>query len=56
MLIVLTIGVAGCGERHPAVRRCVDETGALTANRNCQMPAQAGAVHHYAWVYAPAGE
>jgi hypothetical protein len=45
---------AGCGQRHEAVRRCVDDTGAPTDDRNCNVPAPATG-HHYSWVYFPAG-
>src|SRR3954463_12022276 len=54
----LVISAAGalsnCGQKHQAERRCVDENGVFTDDRNCTSPV-AGSPHRYAWVYAPAG-
>lgn len=48
--------LANCGQKHEAVRRCVDENGSFTEDKNCVAGAAvAGGAHHYAWVYAPAG-
>ena len=46
------LALSGCGAKHEAVRRCVDEDGNKVEDRNCTNPPP-GSTHKYAWVYAP---
>jgi hypothetical protein len=54
LVISAATALANCGQKHDASRRCVDENGSFTDDRNCSSPA-AGSPHRYSWVYAPAG-
>ena len=51
--------LSSCGQKHEASRRCVDENGLFTEDRNCGTSGGGAGVasggHHYVWVYAPAG-
>jgi len=55
----LVVSAAGalisCGQRHEAVRRCVDENGNYSDIGNCSSTGTGIAGHHYTWVYAPSG-
>jgi hypothetical protein len=55
----LVVSAAGalisCGQRHEAVRRCVDENGNYSDNGKCSSTGTGIAGHHYTWVYAPSG-
>src|SRR5437763_9858755 len=53
-VISAAAALSSCGQKHQAERRCVDENGTFTDDRNCASPV-AGSPHHFAWVYAPAG-
>jgi hypothetical protein len=54
LVVSAASALSNCGQKHLAERRCVDENGSFTDDRNCESPV-AGSPHHFAWVYAPAG-
>ena len=51
--ILLLAALAGCGQKHEAVRHCVDEGGASVADAKCEGTPEPGDHHKYAWVYSP---
>ena len=57
MAVVAAVFLAGCGEKHLAAKRCVDESGTVADNAKCEAPADSQSnqrpAHKYAWVYAP---
>lgn len=53
LAILMLAALAGCGQKHEAVRHCVDEEGASVSDDKCAGTPQAGDKHKYAWVYSP---
>ncbi|MDQ1470211.1 MAG: hypothetical protein QOH67_5144 [Hyphomicrobiales bacterium] len=55
LVISAASALSSCGQKHLAERRCVDENGSFTDDRNCMSSPVPGSPHHFAWVYAPEG-